>query len=66
MQKSQQPLTEADWLFAYDHLNMVMAEHTAIGSFGVAAMYIQLTPLKNRYDSGERTRELYDAITELP
>ena len=65
MQKSQQPLTEADWLFAYDHLNMVMAEYTAVGSSGVAAMYIKLTPLKTRYDSGERTQELYDAIAEL-
>lgn len=65
MQKAQQPLTEADWLYARSHLDMVMAEHTSIGTAGVAAVYIKLLPLKSRYDSGERTRELYDAITEL-
>lgn len=65
MQNSQHPLTEADWLYAYDHLNMVTAECTALGTSGVATVYMKLLPLKSRYDSGERTRELYDAIAEL-
>lgn len=53
---------EADWLFAYDHLNMVIAEYTSIGAAGVAALYIKLLPLKRRYDGGIRTRELYDEM----
>ena len=65
MQKSQQPLTEADWLFAYDHLNMVMAECLYAGTYGVTVYHINLMPLYDRYNSGERTQELYDAITEL-
>ena len=63
-QKTTDILTEADWLFAYDHLNMVIAEHAAIGMAGVSNLYIKLLPLKRRYDAGIRTRELYNEIVE--
>lgn len=53
---------EADWLYAYDHLNMVIAEYTAAGTAGLAALYMILLPLKRRYDAGIRTRELYNEI----
>lgn len=53
---------ESDWLYAYDHLNMVIAEHIAIGTIGVTNLYVKLLPLKRRYDAGIRTKELYDEI----
>ena len=55
-------LNEADWLYAYDHLNMVIAEYTALGTAGLAALYMKLLPMKRRYDAGIRTQELYDEI----
>ena len=62
MKPENKTLNEADWLFAYDHLNMVIAEYTTLGTSGVAALYIKLLPLKRRYDAGIRTQELYDDI----
>ena len=55
-------LTEVDWLYAYDHLNMLIAEYTSIGTAGVATLYMILLPLKRKYDAGIRTKELYDDI----
>ena len=53
---------DADWLVAYDHLNMVIAEYMSIGKPGAIVIREVLTPLKRRYDMGERTKELYNAI----
>lgn len=55
-------LNELDWLVAYDHLNMVIAEHVNTGSSAVASLYIKILPLKEKYDAGVRTRELYEDI----
>ena len=55
-------VSDADWLVAYDHLNMVMAEYLSIGRAGEIVIQKVLTPLKRRYDMGERTVELYNAI----
>ena len=53
---------EADWEVAYDHLNMVMAEYTLGTKYGTVVVDKVLIPLKRRYDMGERTKELYNAI----
>ena len=55
---------DADWIVAYDHLNMVIGEYAAAGTSAVFALIGHLLPLKKRYDTGERTRELYDEIME--
>lgn len=55
-------LNEGDWIVACDHLNMVIAEFVTLGMEGKHMLYETLLPLKKRYDLGERTRELYDAI----
>lgn len=53
---------ESDWEVAYDHLNMVIAEYTHGTKFGATVINMVLLPLKRRYDMGERTKELYNAI----
>lgn len=55
---------EPDWDRAINYLNSLIAEYTAIGPTGLFGLNLVLLPLKNRYDKGERTRELYDAILE--
>ena len=52
---------EEDWQTAYDHLNKVIKEYTC-NEFGKTVVNFVLTPLKRRYDNGERTKELYNAI----
>ena len=53
-----------DWNEAENYLNMLIAEYTAIGWPGIFGLQMTLLPLKKRFDSGERTQELYDAIME--
>ena len=55
-------INEADAKMASIHLDMVIAEYAALGMNGKHKLYETLLPLKRRYDSGERTRNLYDAI----
>lgn len=51
-----------DWNEAENYLNRVIADQASYGTWGY--IRVALLPLKNRYDAGERTRELYDAIME--
>ena len=53
---------EADWKQAENTLNMWIEEYTNIGASGWFGLQLVLLPLKRRFDSGERTQELYDAI----
>lgn len=55
-------ITDMEWLTAYDHLNMVIAEYTNDGLSGLRTLYEKLLPMKRRYDAGIRTKELYDEI----
>lgn len=57
-------ITEEDWVKAYDHLNFLMSEYVMIGPSGAFGLYGVLVPLKKRYDMGERTKGLYEAIME--
>lgn len=52
------------WLPAVNYLNMMIAEYAAIGASSFIGLYTILLPLKRRYDSGERTPELYDEIMQ--
>lgn len=55
-------LNPADWDIAYDHLNMVIAEYANGIYMDEIALEGVLLPLKRRYDTGERTRRLYESI----
>ena len=58
-------LNEGDWIVACDHLNMVIAECVHAGTEEEAYLVGSLLSLKKRYDVGERTWKLYDAIMAL-
>lgn len=53
-----------DWQEAENYLNMLIAEYVAIGPAGSFGLRLTLLPLKKRFDSGERTEELYNEIME--
>ncbi len=56
--------TEEDWTKALEHLNFFIVEYAAAGWAGQFGLQGVLLPLKKRYDAGERTKSLYDAIME--
>lgn len=51
-----------DWEKAYEHLQEVRVNYVEIGAAGVLALTLTLNPLVVRYEKGERTQELYDAM----
>lgn len=62
--KSNQ-ITDEQWKEAIHYLNMVIVEYASIGWAGQFGLNGVLVPLKKRFDKGERTRELYDAIMKV-
>lgn len=50
------------WKEAVNYLNSMIAEYSFIGPVGMFGLQGVLFPLKKRYDNGERTIELYNAI----
>lgn len=58
-------ITDEQWKEAIHYLNMVIAEYASIGWTGQFGLQGVLIPLKKRFDKGERTRELYDAIMKV-
>lgn len=50
-----------EWPEAVEHLTTLMEEYAKIGPAGMFGIRI-MTPLKVRYDNGERTKELYADI----
>lgn len=57
-----EPITDEQWDEAIQHLNTFILEYASVGWVGRFALDGVLIPLKKRYESGERTRELYDSI----
>ena len=55
-------LTDEDWDRAIKNLEQYIVEYASIGWPGQFALNGILVPLRKRYESGERTRELYEAI----
>lgn len=55
-------INEYESLGAIGHLNAVIAKYSELGLDGKHMLYETLLPLRRRYKSGERTRELYNAI----
>lgn len=58
-------INEHESLKAIGHLNEVIAKYTELNAEDKQTLYDTLLPLKRRYKSGERTRELYDTIMAL-
>lgn len=56
--------TEEEWGKAIEYLNALIVEYASIGWAGRFGLDGVLIPLKKRYDSGERSKALYDAIME--
>lgn len=59
--KSNQ-ITDEQWKNAIEHLNTHIIEYASFGWAGQFGLNGVLIPLKKRFDKGERTRELYDAM----
>ena len=53
-----------DWERAESWLNKLIAEYVALGWAGSFGLRLTLLPLKQRFDAGERTRDLYDTIMQ--
>lgn len=51
-----------DWNEAVAHLQDVRQRYVEIGSAGIAALTLVLNPLLVRFDCGERTDDLYEAM----
>ena len=54
-----------NWENAENHLKDIRQIYTEIGITGLPALQITINPLLIRFESGERTEELYDQIMEL-
>lgn len=57
--------TEEQWLNAWNYLNFMIAEYASIGMAGQFGLKCTLLPLKQRYDAGERSIELFDEINAI-
>lgn len=57
-------ISDEDWKEAKENLDRWILEYAMIGPAGSFALYGILKPLNDRYEHGERTQELYDAIME--
>ena len=56
---------ELDWDFAQTHLNETRKNYFDIGAAGVPALTAVINPLFLRFEKGERTVELHEAIISL-
>ena len=56
------PTNEPNWKEAQEHLDFLITEYRSIGWAGSFGLTLTLLPLKERLDSGERTRKLYEEI----
>lgn len=54
-----------DWNKAESHLNICELSYASIGSPGYFALIHVIRPLRDRLNSGERSRELYDEIMDV-
>lgn len=51
-----------NWKEAEEYLKECEAAYASIGRAGMLALTITIAPLRDRYNEGERTQELYDEI----
>lgn len=55
-------ITDEQWQEAIKYLDEIIVMYATIGWAGQFGLNGVLVPLKKRYENGERTKELYDAI----
>ena len=53
------------WLLAEKYLKMIEAHYTAAGSGGYIGLLHVIRPLRDRFNRGEKTRELWEEIMAL-
>jgi len=58
-------LDKEDWSVAENHLEQCEDAYTSIGSSGYFVLVTVVRPLRDRFNKGERTQELYDAILSV-
>lgn len=51
-----------DWRIAEEHLKKAEEAYTEIGPAGYFTLNYVIRPLRDRFNAGERTEELYDLI----
>lgn len=54
-----------DWDKAEEHLSTAESAYAEIGSAGYFALTYVIRPLRDRFNKGERTTELYDLIMDI-
>ena len=54
-----------DWAKAEHHLRMVEAAYAETGSAGMLAAQLIIVPCRDRFNTGERSQDLYDEIFEI-
>ncbi len=54
-----------DWEKAEEHLKWVEEIYTGLGSVGYFALVYVIRPLRDRFNKGERSEDLYKAIMSL-
>ena len=57
-------VTDEDWEQAIKYLDSLILLYSGIGPAGMFGLAGVLTPLKTRYENGERTLELYKEIMQ--
>jgi hypothetical protein len=61
---SESVVSDEEWDKAIEYLKMLIVEYASIGFAGRFGLDGVLIPLKKRYENGERSKALYDAIME--
>lgn len=56
---------QPDWDAADSHLQACERAYSAIGGLGQPTMTTVINPVRDRYNKGERTRELYKEIMAI-
>ena len=54
-----------DWQKAEEHLELCGKLYSEIGSAGYFALNVVIRPLRDRFNEGERSNELYDEIMDI-
>lgn len=54
-----------DWQKAEEHLELCEKIYAATGSSGYIALFVVIRPLRDRFNKGERSHELYDEIMSI-
>ena len=62
--QQQSSISEEEWREAIKYLDSLILLYAGLGWSGSFGLTGVLSPLKARYEKGERTKALYDAIME--